>query len=127
VRIEGCERERRSPLLGTEPSSSAELLRALETSKSRSELLRLALCLPSESRPQALDALAPLVASLAKDSPERVEAAEPALRWLSGNREIGADAEGWARWLAARAKRKHELPAPDRLDLPSPRREEAVR
>jgi hypothetical protein len=64
----------------------------------------------------------PVVERLAREAPERVAAAEPALRWWTENRELGPDARAWARYLAARtAFAEVEPPPPDGLDLPAPR------
>ena len=65
-------------------------------------------------------AVAPVVARLARTQPERVQKAEPALRWLTQNRELGTDAAAWARYLAWRAEAGSEPePSPDGLDLPA--------
>jgi len=129
VRVEGCVTERLSPLLSSEASTPAELLALLEAQPAPEEraLLETALRLDGEQREQALAELAAPIARLALAEPERVLAAEPALRWMSGNREIGLDPLGWARYLSARAQRAAsaaedrpgpDLDLPDRLDLP---------
>ena len=105
VPVASCERERFSPLLAPGAAASTALagrLAALEPPSQR-ELLELALRTPRAAHAEALCALAPVVARLAREAPERVQAAEPALRWLTQNRELGQDAGAWARYLAARA------------------------
>lgn len=128
VAVTGCERERLAPVLepgAVAPGALAERLGAQSTPSAR-ELLELALRTASTERGAALRALAPVVAALARSAPERVVAAEPALRWLTQNRDIGPDAAGWARYLEARVAAgagASDTPAVrDRLDLPaSPR------
>jgi len=124
VRVEGCERERISPLLpagSAAPEELAARLEALETPRPLG-LLEVALRIPVEDREEALDALAPVVERLARSQPERIELAEPALRWLTQNRELGPDPQGWARYLELRGQAPAAAPAPDGLDLPAPRR-----
>jgi len=128
VKIAGCERERLASLLDPEavdPGALGERLVASEV-PSRRALLELALRVRSTEREAALRALAPVVAELARTAPERIAAAEPALRWLTQNRDIGPDAAGWARYLATRVAAGASEPAggreDDRLDLPAPGR-----
>jgi hypothetical protein len=128
VRIAGCERERLSPLLEAGPVAAGALGERLAASEapSRRALLELAMRVPGTEREAALRALAPVVADLARKAPERVTAAEPALRWLTQNRDIGPDAAGWARYLEARCAAGAGEPdrerENDRLDLPAPGR-----
>jgi len=124
VRVEGCERERLSPLLATGPAEAGALAARLEGEAEPSvrALLELALRTPPEAREAALAELAPVVERLARTNPARVAAAEPALRWWTQNRELGPDAGAWARYLAVRARGA----APgggDALDLPDRARE----
>jgi len=128
VKIAGCERERLSPLLepgSVAPGTLGERLAASEP-PGRRALLELAMRIPSTERETAVHALAPVVADLARRAPERVVAAEPALRWLTQNRDIGPDAAGWARYLEARVAAGAGEPdrerENDRLDLPAPLR-----
>jgi hypothetical protein len=127
VKIAACERERLAPALDPEPvapGALAERLAASESTPPRA-LLELALRIASTERETALRALAPVVAELARTTPERVAAAEPALRWLTQNRDIGPDAAGWARYLAARASGGSDpdrARGNERLDLPAPPR-----
>jgi hypothetical protein len=126
VAVAGCERERLAPVLepgAAAPAALAERLSA-ESAPTTRELLELALRTASAGREAALGALAPVVAALARTAPERVAAAEPALRWLTQNRDIGPDAAGWARYLAARVAAGAERPDEERerLDLPAPAR-----
>jgi hypothetical protein len=128
VTVAGCERERFSPLVdpaAVAPAALAERL-AAASPPSTGELLELALRTARTERETALRALAPVVAELARTAPERVAAAEPALRWLTQNRDIGPDAAAWARYLAAGvAAGARGSGAPERrdgLDLPAPAR-----
>jgi hypothetical protein len=71
-------------------------------------LLELALRIPPHEREAALPTLAPPVARLARARPSASRPAEPALRWLTQNRDLGADAAGWARYLEARVRRRRQ-------------------
>ncbi|HEX6884088.1 MAG TPA: hypothetical protein VF530_11975 [Planctomycetota bacterium] len=128
VRVEGCERERLSPLVASGPAEAGALAAQLEGQAEPAVrgLLELALRTPPEAREAALAELAPVVARLARTQPERVAAAEPALRWWTQNRDLGPDAAAWARYLAVRA-RGAEASGGDALDLPDRAREEEVR
>ena len=123
VRVEGCERERYSPLLPAEAALATALADRLESDEPPTSrgLIELAVRTPREEREEALRALTPVVDRLARTRPERVAAAEPALRWLTRNRDLGPDAAAWARYLKARAAAG--APADDRpvdgLDLPA--------
>lgn len=128
VRVASCERERLSPLLAPGPAAETALAEALAASEppAAQALLELALRTPRAARGAALAALAPVVARLAREAPERVQRSEPALRWLTQNRDLGPDAAAWARYLDARvAAGEHDPSAPaGGLDLPAPRRDE---
>jgi hypothetical protein len=76
-----------------------------------------------------LDLLAPAVAGMSArvDLPRLA----PSLRWLSGNRHLGNDGEGWKDWMRQWAEQRRlegapglsvSEPAPERLVLPSPNR-----
>jgi len=123
VVVAGCARERVSPLLGEElaPSALAAALQA-EPAPDTRLLLETALRIAPTAREAALGALSEPVAALARSAPERVRAAEPALRWLTGNRDLGGDAAAWARYLAVRAQVGAETGGErPRLDLPARR------
>lgn len=130
VRVEGCERERLSPLVAAGPAEAGALAARLEAeaeavpeAETRA-LLELALRTPPEAREAALAQLAPVVERLARTHPERVAAAEPALRWWTQNRDLGPDAAAWARYLTVRARGAPAEPgAGDALDLPDRARE----
>jgi hypothetical protein len=115
----GCARERASPRLVASPDAAAKFVAELQDAARPAPraLLEAALAIPPDEREAALAALAPLVAELARHDPERVLAAEPALRWLTQNRDLGADPAAWARYLAQRSgPESSEHP---RLDLPA--------
>lgn len=122
VAVSGCERERLSPFVEArtlEARALADFLVASEPPPARA-LLEVAMGIPIERRPAALDALTPVVMRLSQEDPERVKAAEPALRWLTGERDLGADPASWARWLRVRQERAREAEqAADGLDLPA--------
>lgn len=118
VTVAGCARERVAPLLVADPaagSAFAATLRGTARPSARA-LLEAALAIPSAEREDVLTDLAPLVAELARTDPERIVAAEPALRWLTENRDLGADAGAWAHYLAHRSG--SEASDRPRLDLP---------
>lgn len=123
VRVAGCERERLSPLLDPAPATSTDLAERLaaETPPRARELLELALRTPRADVEACLAELAPLVERLAAEAPERVQASEPALRWLTQNRDLGPDAGAWARYLTARvaAGDASDAAPPGGLDLPA--------
>jgi len=126
VKVQGCERERLSPLIAAEPSAPGALAERLDGAgvTSARELLELALRIERGERDAALRALAPVLASLARTRPRHIALAEPALRWLTENRDIGLDAAGWARYLAARVTAATQPAAPGGLDLPVRPRDE---
>lgn len=69
-----------------------------------------------DEREAALDALTAPALALTQVELERLV---PALRWLSGRRELGADALAWQRWLAQRAgERGRPAATPGAPDLP---------
>lgn len=122
VKVQGCERERLSPLVEGGPLPARALAERLvqEGVPTRRELLELAMRTESTQREPALRALAPVVAELARTRPGHVELAEPALRWLTQNRDLGADPLAWARYLEGRVAAGAAPPAPGGLDLPAP-------
>ncbi len=126
VKVQGCERERLSPLVAPEPAPAEALAERLgqEGVPSTRELLELALRIEPAGRESALRALAPVVAGLAHTRPGHVALAEPALRWLTQNRDIGPDPAGWARYLEARLAAGTAESTPGGLDLPARSRNE---
>ena len=91
--------------------------------------LELAVRIEGPQRAEALDLLAPVVAEMSPrvDLPRLA----PSLRWLSGNRRLGNDGEGWMAWMGQWAEQRgletiprwstSELPE-GLLVLPSPDR-----
>ena len=105
---------RLASFLPTGPVDPAELLRYLKgDSFSTPAMLERAVRVAPERRAEALDLLSKEAGQM---SLVQLEQAIPALRWISGNRHLGADVEAWRRWLTTR------LTAEDRerlgLDLP---------
>jgi hypothetical protein len=125
VKVQGCERERLSPQVTAGPVPAGALAERLAEASvpSARELLELALRTERAEREPALRALAPVVAELARTRPGHVALAEPALRWLTQNRDLGADPAGWARYLAGRVAAGTAQSAPGGLDLPAHRGE----
>ena len=67
-------------------------------------------------REEALDLLTPV---LLRRSRLELAPLVPTLRWLSGQRELGADSEAWWRWLEQRRDGKRDVPDQGGgLDLP---------
>jgi hypothetical protein len=101
---------------------ASELARALaDPGRGFPDVLALAVSVAAEEREAALAALAPEVARLAREAPERLRAVSPALRWIARAEEPGADPDGWAAWFRARETRRAERADADgdpRLDLP---------
>ena len=104
VRVAGCERVRVVPRLeesAARPEDLARLLAQSEELDGRGAL-ELALRIAPDEREATLTLLAPLVGELAGTAPAKVESAVPALRWLARTRDLGRDAQAWARYLANR-------------------------
>ena len=113
-----CSVVRLAAFLPSAEVEPAELLRYLEEDAfSTPAMLERAVRIDSDRRAEALDLLTPYVLASA---PPEIERAVPALRWLSGRRELGGDPLAWQSWLRARADRRTEdervAPA---LDLPA--------
>jgi len=97
---------RRAPFLPTAPVDAAELVRYLRGDTFSTEaMLERAVRIPVEAREEALDALTPVVAEMTLIELER---SVPALRWLSGNRELGGDPAQWRSWMAWRGEQRAE-------------------
>jgi hypothetical protein len=100
-----------------------ELARALgDAQRPLAELLALAVCVPDAAREAALETLTPQVERLAHETPERLQLAAPALRWLTRAEEPGVDPARWAAWFRSHAARRAAQSArvglDPRLDLP---------
>ena len=63
-------------------------------------LIERAVRVPIVRRGEALDALTPIALGMPRTD---MVVLVPALRWLSGRRELGADVDSWVAWLEARA------------------------
>jgi hypothetical protein len=68
-----------------------------------------------ERREAALDALVAPALGLPSSELGRLV---PALRWLSGRRELGADPEAWRQWLASREEARRRPAGRPALELP---------
>jgi hypothetical protein len=113
--VRGCETRRVAPWLPDSEVEPGELARYVEAGgRSMPALMERAVRIEPARRREALDALAPVALAL-----PRIELAAlvPALRWLSGERALGADAEAWAVWLEALQAGPQES-APTGPDLP---------
>jgi hypothetical protein len=115
-----CERVQRAAFLPTDAVDPAELLAYLEREEDPylPALLERAVRIATGRRDEALELLAPAVARLAEERPERVVAAAPALRWLTRSRDPGADPAEWADWLAE--WQEHRAPRAPRPELEVP-------
>ena len=105
------------------PVQAEELARYVREEMIRSApLLERAVRLPLADRGRALDLLTPSVLELPSGELEKVTVA---LRWLSGQSDLGADARSWRQWLSERSKlREQELregpKSQSALELPDP-------
>jgi hypothetical protein len=103
IQVREAALERLAPVLPDAPVDPAELARyASGATPWVPALLERAVRVPRERREEALEALAPLVASGTEAQLERLA---PALRWLSGERDPTEGPLGWKRMLAERAER----------------------
>ncbi len=93
----------------------AELVRYLDGDHfSTAAMLERAVRIDSDRRGEALDLLTPL---LLRMTTVEVERAVPALRWLSGRRELGGNPAAWRVWMRARSERGRSGSDPE-LSLP---------
>ena len=98
--VEPTSLTRLAAFLPNEPVEPSELVRYLEAGGDfTAATLERAVRIAPERRGEALDLLAQAAQRMPRQELER---ALPALRWLSGNRHLGADVEAWRRWLEAR-------------------------
>ena len=112
VSVEPCERVRLADELPLAPVPLEELLRYARGPAIRTPaLLERAVRLSSTRRGEALEALAPLVATWARIDPERVDALAPALRWLTGTGQSSLSPAEWAELL------RHAIEPPERPRL----------
>jgi hypothetical protein len=101
-----CTAGRLAAFLPTEAVEPAELLRYLEGSEfSMPALIERTVRIEPKRRGEALDLLTPYMLAAA---PLEVERVVPALRWLSGQRELGGDPLAWQGWLEVRRQRQLE-------------------
>jgi hypothetical protein len=113
--VRPCSVQRLAPFLPTGPVEPEELLRYLGGQRvATPALLERAVRIPPERREEALELLS--AAALDMTRPE-LERALPALRWLSGQRHLGADVDAWRRWR----EQRRALAEADRPLLPLPR------
>ena len=104
--VSPCSAGRLAAFLPTDEVEPAELLRYLQGSEfSLPALIERAVRIAPERRAEALDLLTPQLLGAA---PLEVERAVPALRWLSGQRDLGGDPLMWQGWLATRRERHLE-------------------
>ncbi len=83
------------------PVDAAELARYVREEMIRTApLLERAVRIPLAERGRALDLLTPAVLELPSGELEKVTVA---LRWLSGQSDLGADARSWRQWLSERS------------------------
>jgi hypothetical protein len=118
LRVRPCNAVRLAAFLPSGAVEPSELVRCLLEGCSTPALIERAVRIAPERRDEALELLAQSAPALTR---QEVERAVPALRWISGERELGLDAEAWRRWLAARASGPRgtgELP--ESRDSPAP-------
>lgn len=131
VQVDPTELVRLAPFLSPVAVDPRELVRYVHAGRiATPALLERAVRIAPSRRREALDRLTPIALDL-----DRVRLGEilPALRWLSGQSDGGADVDRWREWLIDRAlelperttrDRNAEPSSRPRLDLPdAPRRE----
>jgi hypothetical protein len=114
--VRGCETRRIAAWLPQAVVEPGELARYVAAGgRSMPALVERAVRIEPERRREALEALAPHALAL-----PRMELAVlvPALRWLSGERKLGGDLDGWAAWLE-QVRAGPPPPAPAGPDLPA--------
>lgn len=120
LRVSACEVDVLAPFLPTAPVEPAELARYLERPGfGLPAALERTVRIAPERRDEALAACAPVIARMNRLDLER---AAPCLRWLSGDRERGADPDRWRAWAFERTRGSEPAPV---LDLPEERRDTA--
>lgn len=101
LRVAPLELVRTASFLPEPRVEPAELERYACSGRVRVEaLMERAVRIAPERRDEALDLFARRAAELSSVTLEEIA---PALRWLSGDRRCGRDAQAWRRWLGARA------------------------
>jgi hypothetical protein len=121
ISVGRAEALRLANFLPVEPVDPAELARYVRDERIRTPpLLERAVRIPLDQRARALDLLTPVVLELPSGELEKLAVA---LRWLSGQSQLGADARSWRQWLDERSRmrakdlREGRPPSSD-LDLP---------
>ena len=111
--VRPCTLVRLADYLPKAPVEPSELVRYLTGPRvALAALLERAVRIAPERRGETLDLLAAAAEGL---TAQQLERAAPALRWVSGNRELGSDGEAWRRWLAARSWEPRETAAAPEL------------
>ncbi len=118
VPVAPCERVRLREDGAQKPVEPEELARLLDTEDTleTAVLLEHAVRVRPEDRDLALKNVAPYIQRWLHTEPDRIQAAAPALRWLSHNTRLGGEAQAWNRYLQERLRPKYERPV---LDLPN--------
>jgi len=111
---------RLASFLPTEPVEPEELARYVREEMIRTPpLLERAVRIPLAQRARALDLLTPAALQLPSGELEKIAVA---LRWLSGESQIGADPLSWRQWLDTRSRTRERAVREGRdasaLDLP---------
>ncbi|MCK6446275.1 MAG: hypothetical protein L6Q99_07780 [Planctomycetes bacterium] len=115
-----CEVDVLAPFLPTAAVEPAELARYLERPGfGLPAALERAVRIAPDRRDEALDLVAPVLARMNRMDLER---ATPCLRWLSGDRERGANPDSWRAWALERSRANQPTPE---LDLPTVGRDTA--
>ena len=107
---------RMAPWLPTAPVAPAALAEYVAGGgRAMPALMERAVRVDLDQRPAALDALIGPALALPRDE---LALLVPALRWLSGRRDLGAEPRAWQRWLDERATARAAPASPGALDLP---------
>ncbi len=114
VAVAGCQTLRLATWLPASPVEPGELVRYVEAgARSMPALVERTVRIDPARREEALDLLTPSALSCSRLELARLV---PTLRWLSQQRELGADVDAWRAWLSARLRSE-----PPALDLPARR------
>ena len=122
VRVVPCERTFLASFLSATPVEPAALVEYLQRDELYlPPLLERTVRIAPGRRAEALDALLPVLRDPRNADELRMAKILPALRWLAGTGEPGADAESWIAYLEARrdaTRRSEERERRSGLDLP---------
>jgi len=114
--VHGCETRRIAAWLPAAVVEPGELARYVASGgRSMPALVERAVRIDPQQRREALEALAPVALAMPRMD---LAVLVPALRWLSGERNLGGDVDAWAKWLEG-VRAGPPPPPPTGPDLPA--------